>query len=265
MKLIFVRHGDPDYEKDALTEKGKKEAKLLSYRVAAWKNVTEFFQSPLGRAKETAAFSLEPLNRKAITKDWLMEFYFTVKDPVTGEDRIAWDLLPSYWTKHKCFYDKDGWTSSEVLKTGPIEENFRKVSKGIDELLLKYGYEHLDGYFKTKHDYVTSIMGQNTLSGHSTENLQLKDDGMTLVFFCHLGVSFAIIAYLLGFSPVQLWQSMYVAPTSVTVLSSEERVPGEVQFRIERFGDVTHLYKKFDGNIIEPVSGMGLFTDPFQL
>ena len=30
MKLLFIRHGDPNYEKDALTEKGKKEAMLLS-------------------------------------------------------------------------------------------------------------------------------------------------------------------------------------------------------------------------------------------
>ena len=30
MELIFVRHAEPNYEKDALTEKGKKEALLLS-------------------------------------------------------------------------------------------------------------------------------------------------------------------------------------------------------------------------------------------
>lgn len=33
-KLIIVRHGDPDYEKDSLTEKGFREAKLLSDRIA---------------------------------------------------------------------------------------------------------------------------------------------------------------------------------------------------------------------------------------
>ena len=29
MKLLFIRHGDPDYEKDSLTEKGWHEAELL--------------------------------------------------------------------------------------------------------------------------------------------------------------------------------------------------------------------------------------------
>lgn len=34
MKLLFIRHGDPDYEKDSLTEKGWHEAELLGQRMA---------------------------------------------------------------------------------------------------------------------------------------------------------------------------------------------------------------------------------------
>ena len=40
MKIIFIRHGDPDYVNDTLTEKGMREAKLLAKRVADWKNIT---------------------------------------------------------------------------------------------------------------------------------------------------------------------------------------------------------------------------------
>ena len=47
MRIIFIRHGDPDYEKDSLTEKGWREAALLAERVARWK-VTDFYVSPLG-------------------------------------------------------------------------------------------------------------------------------------------------------------------------------------------------------------------------
>ncbi len=35
MRIIFIRHGDPDYQNDSLTKKGIREAKLLSQRVAA--------------------------------------------------------------------------------------------------------------------------------------------------------------------------------------------------------------------------------------
>ena len=30
MRLLFIRHGDPDYEHDTLTEKGRREAALLA-------------------------------------------------------------------------------------------------------------------------------------------------------------------------------------------------------------------------------------------
>ena len=30
MRLIFIRHGDPDYEKDSVTEKGEREIELLA-------------------------------------------------------------------------------------------------------------------------------------------------------------------------------------------------------------------------------------------
>ena len=52
MRIIFIRHGDPDYVNDSLTEKGVREAELLAKRVAKWENITQFYCSPLGRAKK---------------------------------------------------------------------------------------------------------------------------------------------------------------------------------------------------------------------
>lgn len=48
MRIIFIRHGDPDYVNDSLTEKGVREAELLAKRVAKWENITQFYCSPLG-------------------------------------------------------------------------------------------------------------------------------------------------------------------------------------------------------------------------
>ena len=36
MKLIFIRHAEPDYSIDSLTEKGFYEAQLLAKRTAGW-------------------------------------------------------------------------------------------------------------------------------------------------------------------------------------------------------------------------------------
>ena len=107
MKLIFIRHGDPDYANDTLTERGWKEAEALSKRVSKW-DIDKIYCSPLGRAQDTASVSLKLMNRTAETKDWLREFYIRITDPQTGEGRIPWDLMPAYWTEQPELYDKDG-------------------------------------------------------------------------------------------------------------------------------------------------------------
>lgn len=51
MKLLIVRHGDPDYSIDSLTEVGRKEAEFLAERLAAVETAA-YYVSPLGRAKD---------------------------------------------------------------------------------------------------------------------------------------------------------------------------------------------------------------------
>lgn len=235
MKLIFIRHGDPDYANDTLTEKGKREAKLLSERVKDW-NVKDFYCSPLGRAKDTAAYSLEKMGREAKVYEWLKEFYVTVKDPIGGFDRIPWDFMPSYFIKQKDLYDNDKWLDSDVMKSGNVREEYEKVCNGLDKVLLGYGYERKDGYYKVK---------------------EKNED--TIVFFCHLGVSFVMLSHLLNIPPTILWQGFFVAPTSVTEVCTEEREDGIAMFRVKRLGDVNHLLVGH-----EPPSDSGFFCETFK-
>ena len=123
MKLIFIRHGDPDYVNDTLTEKGWREAQCLADRVSEWE-IKDIYCSPLGRAKDTASFSLKRLNKKATECPWLKEFFVPVKDPITQKDRIPWDFMPSYWTKEEVLYDKDNWMSAPVMGTGNIKSEY---------------------------------------------------------------------------------------------------------------------------------------------
>lgn len=232
MKLIFIRHGDPDYANDTLTEKGWREAQALSDRVCKW-DMKAIYSSPLGRAKDTASVSLKKLNREAVICDWLKEFFVPVKDPVTQNDRIPWDFMPSYWTKEECMYDKEKWLDAPVMQTGKVAEEYEKVKNGIDAVLAQYGYVR-DGQC------------------YIAENPNTD----TVVFFCHLGVQFTILSHLLGVSPVVLWQNFYVAPTSVTILETEEREKGIAAFRCKTVGDTSHLYLAE-----EPVSRSGFFEE----
>lgn len=237
MRLIFIRHGDPDYVNDTLTEKGWKEAECLSKRVSKWENITDIYLSPLGRAKDTASLSLKKLNRTGITYDWLKEFWVPIENPNNHVVSVPWDFYPEYWTNDPILYDKDNWFNAKIYEGTDIKEKATEVFDGIDTLLAKYDYHRHDNYYLTNK----------------------TDDDTTLVFFCHLGVSCLILSHLLGLSPVVMWHSFFLAPTSVTIAATEERNPGKAQFRIQVMGDTRHLH-----DLNEPVSKAGYFTDVFN-
>ena len=106
MKLVIVRHGDPDYSIDSLTEKGWKEVEYLSERLAKL-DVKEFYVSPLGRARDTASLTLKKMNRTATECDWLQEFNVLIDRPdITDRKKILWDWLPQDWTQDERFSDQ---------------------------------------------------------------------------------------------------------------------------------------------------------------
>lgn len=45
MKILIIRHGDPDYEHDSLTEKGRREAECLAKRLVNEK-IDYYYLSP---------------------------------------------------------------------------------------------------------------------------------------------------------------------------------------------------------------------------
>ena len=98
MELLIVRHCEPDYSIDSLTPKGWREAELLSEKLSKM-DITEFYCSPQGRARDPASASLEKMNREAEVKEWLREFKGHVKYDFLDEPIRCWDMLPSYWTK----------------------------------------------------------------------------------------------------------------------------------------------------------------------
>ena len=146
MKLIFIRHGDPDYEKDSLTEKGWREAEILSDRVAKW-DIKQIYCSPLGRAKDTCSVTLKKTGREAVTCDWLKEFYYRIWDEQEQQWTIAWDFYPRDFNDRDDLQDKDLWADTEIMKSGDIAKHAQDVYEGFDALLEKHGYKRNDRGF----------------------------------------------------------------------------------------------------------------------
>ena len=76
MRLILVRHGDPNYELDCLTELGHKQARIVAERLLE-ENIEKIFSSPMGRAQQTAQPFAELSGLKTIhTLDFMHEIRY---------------------------------------------------------------------------------------------------------------------------------------------------------------------------------------------
>jgi len=63
MRILFVRHGNPNYELDALTELGHKQADACAERLSH-EGIERIFSSTCGRALETAAYTAKKIRHR---------------------------------------------------------------------------------------------------------------------------------------------------------------------------------------------------------
>ncbi len=239
MRILIIRHGDPDYSIDSLTEKGWREAELLSRRLTQL-DIKDFYCSPLGRARDTAKPTLEKLNKTVEILPWLAEWRGNLGEKILTvgkkEFKKPWDVPPQIWTTDEKFFDRTAWYDAEFSNAGNSKEIDIETREGLDALLLRYGYKR-DGMFF-----------------HCDDN---KD--ITIALFCHFALGASLVGMLMGVSPGVMMNAFFLAPTSVTTIVSSEVEKGVVSFRCLQMGDTSHLYHEG-----EPMSLSGLLPEVYD-
>ena len=219
MKILIIRHGDPDYEIDGLTEKGKREAILLKDKLLK-ENIKAVYCSVLGRAKATIQPYLDATNKTATYCDWLREFdYAKVKLPYLSYEKCAWDFLPQYVDSDPLLLSSENWRNAQLIKNTDLPKWYDHVCSEFDKVLEKHGYK------RDKFNYTV-----------------LKPNHDTIVFTCHFGLASILLSHLMNCSPFSLLQHTVLTPTSVTTFHTEERIEGIASFRSCGIGDTSHLY-----------------------
>ena len=221
MKLLFIRHGDPDYTIDSLTEKGWREAECLA-EMLSQKNIDYFYMSPYGRARDTASLTLKKMGRTAEVLPWLREFDICIRRPDHPSGmRIPWDWLPQDWTQDPLLFDRDHWHENQYMAPYPVGEEYQAVTEAFDRLIARHGYVHEGGYYRAE-----------------------RPNHDTIAFFCHFGLSSVLLSHIWRVSPMIVWHYFCAAPSSVTTLVTEERRKGIATFRMLAYGETSHLYIK---------------------
>ncbi|HHY81172.1 MAG TPA: histidine phosphatase family protein [Clostridiales bacterium] len=211
MELFIIRHGDPDYANDTLTEKGWEQAKRLSERMMMIKP-DKIYSSPMGRAKDTAKPTCEKLGMTYNVEEWMAESMDYMHDPVIIKGEIpecSWETNFLYGVQN--FRDFSSENRQHTLDRLPICS---------DDFLSRHGYIRHGLVYKAK---------------------EPNDDKIAV--FCHGGFGGAWIAHLLSLPPA-IGRLLFALETaSVTKFVFQETANGYAYPKCIYLNSVIHLLK----------------------
>lgn len=224
MLLYLVRHGEPDYATDTLTETGRNQAVLVSERLAV-SGIDEIHSSPMGRARETAQPTADRLGLPVIIEPWAYELG---EETVTGFPdgvRKGISMLPTTYLTQPDFRKLDSETSAKQvdgLRETEFPARYRALSEGFDGLLAKLGYER-DG-----EGFYAAVARNNR----------------HIALFCHAAMMRVLLAHALNVPFLYFCATLVSHFTGVTILNFEAYHKEEERFTpsILSYGDVGHLF-----------------------
>lgn len=222
MLLYIVRHGDPIYVTDTLTERGKLQAEAVGKRIAASK-IDRIFSSPMGRAKETAAPACRLLGLEMNIEDWTHEIQDERLTPFPDGKRKSVSVIQN------TYYRENGNINlnyEDSLKCqGFNESGMDKALKYIEEngknFLERLGYKEENGIYRI-----------------------LYPNEEKVALFCHRAFGEAWLSILLHIPVHMMWSSFSYTHTGVTVLEFKNNPNGVTAPRCLCYSDIGHLYSE---------------------
>ncbi|MBO4687058.1 MAG: histidine phosphatase family protein [Clostridiales bacterium] len=195
MRIILVRHGDPDYVKDCLTELGKKQAAVAAERLLEEK-IDVVYSSSSGRAFETAqAFSersgISPIHQLDFMREIRFgygEALYSSGNPWDETDRMSAEgeeiLIPK-------------WQELPFFKDNAAVEDVDMIATETDNWMRELGYEREGLYYRCKRS---------------------DDQEFTVVLFAHGGSGSAMLARLLNLPFFYICGLIRMEHTAITIV-----------------------------------------------
>ncbi|MBR1861217.1 MAG: histidine phosphatase family protein [Lachnospiraceae bacterium] len=225
MKLIFVRHGEPDYEKDCLTQLGHKQAAAAAERLER-ENLDKIYASPMGRAQETASYTAKMTGLEINTLDFMHEISWGGEGlPENGHPWTLSDRLIQ--EENFDFYGKD-WREHPYFKGNAATEYYDRITDKFAGVLESHGYRQDGGRFMCDTD---------------------RDE--TVAVFSHGGSSGSVIAGLLSLPFPYVLSEMTFDFTSIVILEFPVNKGEYVKPRLKLFNDCEHIRGISGGLVIQ--------------
>ena len=218
MRIIFVRHGHPDYINDCLTELGHEQAEKAALRLKD-EGISEIYSSPFGRAFETAQHLAKLLSVEVMKLDFMREIKWgpTEGGEVYGEGHpwdtslyalsLGYSLMDESWIKKPPFYDN------------VVFSEINRVARQSDDWLESIGYKREGTNYR--------VIGDDT--------------NRTIALFSHGGSSSALFSHMLNLPFFYLCRTLCPDFTSITTLSLSNEKGAITAPMIELANDSRHI------------------------
>lgn len=219
MFLYIIRHADPDYPNNTITAYGHQEAKALAERMAL-EGLTRIYTSPLGRAIDTARYTVEATGIEPVIEDWTCEIrlpaieqgpYGKLSPFNLAGEVIRADLETSRF--------HEGVTQLPYVRDTEIGACAQTIREESDAFLEQLGYRRENGLYRC-----------------------VQPNAERVALFCHFGFAGVLLSHLLEIPLPLIWSGIWLPPSSVTTVFFEQRSETWAVPRCIGMGDVGHLY-----------------------
>ena len=223
MLLYIIRHGEPDYKTDSLTENGIKQANALAERFSTH-GFDEIYVSPLGRAIQTAQPTCERLRLPYMIEEWMSEdLLWDELSAMDGNGIRQW----SFGCQNTILLSGGNPTMSDwhtypaFASCKAADKGYQRITDCSNEFVAKLGYKY---------------------NGNSYE--VIVPSNKRIAAFCHHGVGTTWLSHLLSISPHIFWSGFDIAHSSVTILEFKNNPDGYTAPTCVCLSDISHIYKE---------------------
>ncbi len=214
MRILFIRHGEPDYEHDCLTETGRLQAAAAARRLER-EGIGKIYSSPNGRASETASYTARLLGLETEILDYMHEISWGGQDlPSEGH---PWTLSEWMIDRENFDFFADSWREHPYFRNNAALQYYDMICGRLDALLAAHGYRQEGSRF--------------FCTAEAQENIAL---------FSHGGSGACALAHLLSLPFPYVATVLPYEFTSITILEFPVRPGRFVHPRIELFNDTAH-------------------------
>ncbi len=219
MLFYLIRHADPIYNPDSITDLGKRQAEAVGRRLASH-GIDEIYSSPMIRAQETAKPLSEIIKKPIQVEPWTFEcweeFAVTKAD---GSKTFCMNLPGTEFLSETNYYMTDDWFEMDCLKTCTSKKGWERITKEADLFFAKLGYSRQGRIYKI------------------TEPNDKK-----IALFCHAGFGSILLAHLLNIPPHIFWSSFDISHSGVCILKFKNFESGITAPKCLVHSDMSHIY-----------------------